>query len=192
LRTQGFSLCADFLPAAAIAELRAEMTAAAAGFRAAGVGRDRDFVQDADVRTDQIQWLDPRSSGQADFLRRMDDLRVCMNRQLLLCLFDYEAHFAQYAAGALYRRHRDTFIGAGTDDRKPRRVVSSVCYLNSDWGAGDGGELVLYDAGDQELLRVLPTAGAAVFFLSEEFPHEVLPATRARSSIAGWFRSRGG
>lgn len=30
-----------------------------------------------------------------------------------------------------------------------------------------------------------------MLFLSEEFPHEVLPASRERYSIAGWFRVNG-
>ena len=33
-----------------------------------------------------------------------------------------------------------------------------------------------------------PSFGSVAIFLSEEFPHEVLPATRDRYSIAGWFR----
>ena len=64
-----------------------------------------------------------------------------------------------------------------------------MLYLNDDWQASDGGELVVYDEHSQEVLhRVLPSAGTLVCFLSEEFPHEVLPAHRDRMSIAGWFR----
>ena len=36
--------------------------------------------------------------------------------------------------------------------------------------------------------RVMPRMGKLAVFLSEEFPHEVLPARRDRYSIAGWFR----
>ena len=35
---------------------------------------------------------------------------------------------------------------------------------------------------------VLPELGTLVIFLSEDIPHEVLPAMRDRYSIAGWFR----
>jgi SM-20-related protein len=41
------------------------------------------------------------------------------------------------------------------------------------------------------LLSVQPLHGTVVVFLSEEFPHEVLPASRDRYSIAGWFRVNG-
>ena len=50
------------------------------------------------------------------------------------------------------------------------------------------GELVLYK-NDQDVngIKVLPEFGTLVIFLSEEFPHEVLPALRDRYAIAGWF-----
>ena len=48
---------------------------------------------------------------------------------------------------------------------------------------------LLYEPeGGRVLERVCPAAGTMVIFLSEEFPHEVLPATQDRYSIAGWFR----
>jgi SM-20-related protein len=48
---------------------------------------------------------------------------------------------------------------------------------------------VLYkDDADKEGVKVVPLMGTLVTFLSEEFPHEVLPAARDRYSIAGWFR----
>ena len=69
------------------------------------------------------------------------------------------------------------------------RVLSVVAYLNSSWSQDDGGELVLYrDEQDAEGIKVTPLNGTLVIFLSEEFPHEVLPANRDRYSVAGWFR----
>ena len=38
---------------------------------------------------------------------------------------------------------------------------------------------------------MLPQAGTLALFLSGEMPHEVLPATRERLSLTGWFRRRG-
>jgi SM-20-related protein len=64
-----------------------------------------------------------------------------------------------------------------------------VVYLNHAWSAADGGELVLYrDDADRDGIRVLPLLGTVAVFLSEAFPHEVLPAGRDRYSIAGWYR----
>jgi len=60
---------------------------------------------------------------------------------------------------------------------------------------GDGGELALYHSDQshngersQSMLKVTPSMGTLVAFLSEEFPHEVLPTKRDRYAIAGWFR----
>jgi SM-20-related protein len=39
-------------------------------------------------------------------------------------------------------------------------------------------------------LDVYPSGGKLVLFLSADFDHEVLPATRDRFSIACWFRRR--
>ncbi len=68
-------------------------------------------------------------------------------------------------------------------------MLSIVTYLNDDWQDSDGGELIIYtEDGDNIAERVYPRAGTVVVFLSEVFAHEVLPATRDRYSIAGWFR----
>ena len=53
----------------------------------------------------------------------------------------------------------------------------------------DGGELVLYQNDEDTTgIRVTPALGTVVLFLSEEFPHEVKPASQNRFSIAGWYR----
>ena len=68
-------------------------------------------------------------------------------------------------------------------------MLSLVVYLNPSWNTADAGELVLYkDEQDRAGTKVTPLMGTVVTFLSEEFPHEVLPANRDRYSIAGWFR----
>jgi SM-20-related protein len=49
--------------------------------------------------------------------------------------------------------------------------------------------LLMYPVGGGESFdRVLPCMGRLAVFLSEDFPHEVLPAKRDRYSIAGWYR----
>lgn len=149
----------------------------------AGVGRAGDYQLNDSVRGDAIQWLEPGAVAVTEFLSAMDTLRGALNERLFLGLADYEAHFASYVPGAFYKKHRDAFRG------QPGRKVSSVFYLNPDWDLAAGGELVLYDeAGEQELVRVAPECGRLVLFLSEDFPHEVLPARNSRQSIAGWFR----
>jgi SM-20-related protein len=70
------------------------------------------------------------------------------------------------------------------------RVLSCVLYLNETWTAEDGGALRLHLPG-AETCDVLPVGGTLACFLSERFEHEVMPATRKRLSIAGWFKRRG-
>ena len=65
-------------------------------------------------------------------------------------------------------------------------------YLNKQWQEGDGGQLVLYcDEQDTKGIHIQPTFGTVVVFLSDEFPHEVLPSQRTRLSIAGCYRLNG-
>lgn len=149
----------------------------------AGVGRQGDYQRNQDIRGDAIQWLEVGDPAVTEFLCWMDKLRLGINQRLFLGLFDYESHYAVYAPGAFYQKHRDAFRG------KPGRKLSTVLYLNPGWDLMAGGELVLYDeAGADELLRLAPECGRLVIFLSEDFPHEVLPARQLRQSIAGWFR----
>lgn len=151
----------------------------------AGIGRELDFQIDRDIRRDRIFWLNLARPAQARFLAQMERLRITLNQELFLGLFEFEGHFAHYPAGGFYRRHLDSFRGAAN------RIVSMVTYLNRDWREGDGGELAIYaEDADQDRIEatIHPRAGTMVLFLSEEVPHEVLPAHTDRISIAGWFR----
>jgi SM-20-related protein len=151
--------------------------------RRAGIGRDLDFQIAGDIRRDLIFWLQRQRPVQAAFLDQMEALRLSLNRELFMGLFEFEAHFALYPPGGFYRRHLDSFRGAAN------RMISTVTYLNPDWQPGDGGELLIYpELGDEAVARIEPRAGTMVLFLSEEIPHEVLPARVDRRSIAGWFR----
>ena len=94
----------------------------------------------------------------------------------------YESHFAIYDEGDFYETHLDSFKNF------KNRVVTTVYYLNEDWMDEDGGELVIYDENNQFLTKVIPHANTLIVFLSDKFPHEVLPAKKRRFSIAGWFR----
>lgn len=149
----------------------------------AGIGRDRDFQIDRSIRSDRVFWLTRERPVQARFLDRMEQLRLALNRELFLGLFEFEAHYAHYPPGGHYQKHLDSFRGAAN------RLVSAVTYLTDNWQPGDGGELVIYDEdGHAPLATVEPRAGTFVLFLSEEVPHEVLPSRTDRTSIAGWFR----
>ena len=160
---------------------------AAGAFRAAGVGAERRRAPE--LRGDEILWLDPSapSAAQRPVLDRLEALRHELNRECLLGLFELEAHFAVYPPGAGYPTHVDRLRDDDT------RVLSIALYLNADWRAEDGGALRLYleAAGRAPYADIAPVGGTLVAFLSERFPHAVLPARRERLSLAGWFRRRG-
>ena len=159
-------------------------------FKSAGIGRRSDFQRQDEIRSDKIHWITANTEATAEFLQCMELVRVGINRRLFMGVSDYESHFAHYPVGAFYKKHVDAFrthkISPQTNSN---RVLSTVLYLNETWQRDNGGELVLYaEDGEQVLEKVLPEFGRLVIFLSEKFPHEVLPANRERKSIAGWFR----
>jgi SM-20-related protein len=152
-------------------------------YRPAGIGRQDLHQSDTDTRTDDIQWLKGATQAEQQYLDLMEALRSTLNRELFLGLFDYECMFARYQEGAFYLTHLDAFVG------ERNRVLSTVLYLNPEWQESDAGELVLYGRDTKTVLqRVIPVHNRLVLFLSEQFPHEVLPTKRSRYSLTGWFR----
>ena len=157
-------------------------------FRHARIGHGPTLQLRPEVRNDHVQWLDPDrlSRAQRGYFERLECLRLALNRQLLLGLFEFEGHFTVYPPNARYQRHLDQFSGVR------QRRVSCILYLNDAWTAADGGALRLYlePQDDGAWLDVLPKGGTLVTFLSDRLEHEVLPAMRERISLTGWFRTR--
>ncbi|MCP5416015.1 MAG: 2OG-Fe(II) oxygenase [Chromatiaceae bacterium] len=172
------------------AELGDEMLALwqSGDFRPAGIGRGANFHINTQQRSDWVRWLDPQqpTPGQQRLLAWMEELRLTLNRELQLGLFEYEGHLAIYPPGSHYSKHLDRFQGT------EQRTLTCVLYLNRDWEATDGGALRIYcDPSDAGCYRdILPLDGRLVCFLSGRFAHEVLPARRNRLSITGWFKAR--
>jgi len=186
LAARGWSRLDNVLPASLTHELAEECRkrARAGALNPAGVGRGQGLAVREGIRGDSIQWLEQGQSAPSDgYLQAMDELRSALNQAFYLGLEDFECHFASYPPGAFYQKHLDRF----RDD--DRRTLSAVFYLNADWQPEQGGALRLYPEGGGEL-DVLPTAGTLVLFMSAELPHEVLPASRERLSLTGWFRRR--
>jgi SM-20-related protein len=186
LTEHGWSEHSIFLPEALRLALAAECSGlhASGALKSAGVGRGAGLAQQPSMRGDQILWLKAGQSAACDsYLQLMENLRLVLNRNLYLGLDDYESHFAFYTPGASYVKHLDRF----RDDDS--RTISVVIYLNQDWLPEQGGALRLYPDG-QSVEDVVPFGSRMVLFLSAEMLHEVLPATRDRLSLTGWFRRR--
>lgn len=150
----------------------------------ARVGSGKQTILQAKFRSDQIAWLQAGQSVACDaYLLMMEQVRVLLNQTLYLGLEDYESHFSFYTPGASYSKHLDRFHN---DDA---RTISVVIYLNDNWLTEQGGALRLYPH-NLPTQDISPVACRMVVFLSAEMLHEVLPATRDRMSLTGWFRRR--
>jgi SM-20-related protein len=189
IASQGWGIGDGFISPGLARRLRdeAETLRAQGAFGAAAVGSGAGVRREILVRSDETWWLEAADAtlAQREYLDAAEALRLAINRELQLGLFELEAHFAFYAPGAFYRRHRDR-SPAGRE-----RVISCVLYLNEAWRAEDGGALRLYLGTNATGWRdVLPEAGRLVCFQSDRFDHEVLPATRSRWSVTSWFSRR--
>ena len=184
IESQGYSIRPAALPEElALSLLCYLQTVEAEKFKAAGIGRGDEYLENEFVRTDEICWI----TGETEVCKKWLDwslgLQKFLNRRLFLGLFSFESHFSHYGPGDYYKRHYDAFRG------EVNRILSVVVYFNTGWTSADSGELVLYkDDDDKEGIKVVPLLGTLVTFLSEEFPHEVLASNRDRYSISGWFR----
>lgn len=141
------------------------------------------------VRSDSTHWIDDQDDIAKDYLAALLGLGEVFNQTLYLGVRSVEAHYAQYEVGQFYARHRDNAKDSNI------RAISTVLYLNSveddlsahnDWQAEWGGELRIEDL-HHAAHEILPIANRLVVFQSD-LPHEVLPATQVRRSIAGWLR----
>jgi SM-20-related protein len=183
---EGFAVVDEFLPAKAIAAFAADarQRVAAGEFHPAGVGRGAARSERPEIRGDRIRWLDPSDPRVAlrPWWLALPALRMALNETLFLGLWSFEGHYALYPPGSFYMRHRDRFHDHDA------RVLSCALYINESWGTGDGGALRLYR--DTGALDVAPLGGTLVCFLSDRFEHEVLPATRDRLALTGWFLRR--
>ncbi|HHF3018075.1 TPA: 2OG-Fe(II) oxygenase [Vibrio diabolicus] len=183
LATNGYYIWDDFLPEQEVAQLR---DCIPSNWKKARIGRNDDVTRIESIRSDKIQWLSPNMGhAVASYLDKMEEIRQEVNRHLFLGLFEYEAHFAKYEKGDFYQKHLDCFKG------NENRRLTTVFYMNESWTEEDAGELVVYDLNDNKIATIPPRSGRLFVFLSEQFPHEVLPTNAERFSIAGWFRING-
>ncbi|MFQ3235595.1 MAG: SM-20-related protein [Paraglaciecola sp.] len=185
LTQQGYSVIIDFLPQNIALTLLQDVTNdSTLDFKQAAIGREQLQHINSTIRKGRISWLDGSGMAQKSYLHIMEQLRIAINQQLFLGLFDYESHYAYYGPGDFYQRHVDAFHG------RSNRLLSSVLYLNQDWLPDDQGELLMFhDTQPSPFLIIPPNFNKCILFLSEQFPHEVRAAKRNRYSIAGWFRT---
>lgn len=200
----GFCVMDNFITQSVVLALANEITVLsnAALMHEAGTGQTL-VTLNKQLRGDSIYWLNEADASVAQqiYLDQMETLRLGLNQHLYLGLFALESHLALYPIGASYKKHIDRFKTNNTRTvGQAVRQVSCILYLNQDWLVEDGGHLRLYlnqacettDASQLDIahLDIAPMSGRLVMFLSDTFYHEVLPATRSRISLTGWFLTR--
>jgi SM-20-related protein len=155
---------------------------AAGLLKMAGIGNHaiKDVAQT--MRGDSIYWLDKShpNTFEQQFLLQAEAFIERLNSTCYAGITGYEFHYAVYAPGSGYQRHKDQF------KNNTSRQFSLIHYLNPNWLASDGGALLVYPTATAQ--TILPHAQTAVFFKSDELEHEVATAHRSRMSITGWLK----
>jgi SM-20-related protein len=186
LRQSGISIRDHFISSVQVEALRgcAKTRESRGDFLAARIGGPGAEQRVAGIRGDFTCWLrEPLMPPELLLLEQFETLRLDLNREHYLGLFDLELHYARYPPGTAYARHVDQPRGS------MQRIVSLVLYLNPQWQAADGGRLRFHSA-DERIIDVEPFGGRLVCFLTAGREHEVLPSQRERFSISGWYRGR--
>lgn len=180
----GYVVLDDFLPKEVWTKLgeKLEHKWRQGNFVEAGIGKGVNAARNEKIRGDHIHWLETKDNEPEEtiFLDKISSLISYLNQTCFTGLKDFEFHYALYPQGTFYHRHLDQFKG------DVARKYSVVNYLNEDWEAVHGGQLVLYlDDGEKE---ILPVGGRLVCFESHMIEHEVKSGTRPRKSLTGWLR----
>ncbi len=186
LRVHGVSVRDRFLAPSQIRSLAecARLRRERGDFDAARIGSGRSLQRREEIRGDSTCWIaGPLLPAEQWLLAKFEGLRLELNREALLGLFDIELHYAFYPPGAAYARHVDQPRG------REQRLVSLVLYLNEGWTPAAGGELRIFGTAGRHR-DIEPIAGRLVCFLTPGREHAVLPTRCERLSISGWFRAR--
>ena len=182
----GYAICDNFLEQSEVENLlKTFSTRYEQGqFKKASIGKSDEVQRVSQIRGDEILWLERESVDLAErvLLDKNQAFVNYLNQTCYLGIVDTEIHFAKYAIGKFYRRHRDTF------QTQKGRVLSVIYYLNIDWLPENGGNLIIYSNKDnfEDSIVIAPLAGRMVCFESEKLEHEVTEVYADRFSVTGW------
>ena len=182
----GFAICDDFLDECDVENLLKTFSARyeQGKFKDASIGKSNEVQKNIEIRGDEILWLETNSVDLSErvLLDKNQAFVNYLNRTCYLGIVDTEIHFAKYAVGKFYRRHRDTF------QSKKGRILSVIYYLNIGWIPENGGNLIIYTTKNnlETSISIAPLAGRMVCFESEKLDHEVTEAFSERFSVTGW------
>ena len=148
----------------------------------AGVGNANAKDKTNKVRGDKTCWIDSKTknSDEMEFLDIIRRFTEHLNKTCYTGINACEFHYALYEEGTFYSRHKDQFRN------DYNRKFSMIGYLNDNWVASDGGQLIIHQ--DEVSQEILPCSQKTVFFRSDVLEHEVAIAARSRMSITGWLK----
>ena len=148
----------------------------------AATGNKDKVLYDTAIRTDSIFWLDREHDNKYEnaFFDRMDEFISYLNKTCYTGITGCEFHYSLYEAGSFYKKHLDQF------KNDSNRQYSLINYLNCNWQPEDGGELLIHQRENVQLIA--PSNGKTVFFKSNQLVHEVLTTNKRRMSITGWLK----
>ena len=188
---KGYAICDDFLDTQEVENLLKVFSQhyKAGQFKESRIGKLSEVHKVVHIRGDEILWLKTDSTNVAEriLLDKNQAFINYLNQTCYLGIKDSEIHFAKYAIGKFYRRHRDTF------QAQKGRILSVIYYLNLHWISADGGNLIIYTQEDglEKAITIAPLAGRFVCFESEKLDHEVTETFAERFSVTGWLLNRG-
>ena len=149
---------------------------------AAGIGNA--YVKDKNqkIRGDKTSWLDTatQNSAEMEFLDIINQFMGHLNKTCFTGLNACEFHYAIYERGTFYNKHKDQLRNDNN------RKFSMISYLNENWIASDGGQLIIHQ--NETTQEILPNNQKAIFFQSDVLEHEVAIANKPRMSITGWLK----
>lgn len=182
IERNGFALIPKLVSGPDLAEMNRFFEEHRREFKPAMVGPKDNRQRVEAVRGDYTFWIDALDPVKPfdKIVQFLDQLKEEVNKKFFLGLQQYECHLAYYPPGTFYKKHIDKHESNST------RSLSFVFYLNQT----SGGELVLYNKNNEVIKIVSPEAGSFICFMSDEFPHEVKPASMERRSFTGWMHTK--
>jgi len=126
--------------------------------KSAGTSNSKLASYDTTVRGDSIYWLDKSHNDiyENKFLELVEDFIRYLNSSCFTGITDCEFHYALYKKGSYYIKHLDQFRN------NSGRQYSMISYLDNNWKAEDGGELLIHQVNNNQTIS--PTQGKTVFF----------------------------
>ena len=150
----------------------------------ARIGAFENKTNNTKIRSDSILWMDQKSDPSfAIWSDKITELNQFLRETFYLPIKDSEFHFAHYPEGSFYSKHVDQPKQTNRHSNH-NRLVSVVHYLNPEWSANWGGQIVLYTK--QGPIAIEPKSPSTLLFQSHKLEHEVLTAKKDRFSLTGW------